>query len=218
MDPRPTIYIVDDEPAVLAALAAMLEANGYASREFTSAERFLAEVDLAGEGCLITDVQMPGLGGVELQQRLRDENSPLSVVVVSGAVDVPTAVRLMEDGALTLLQKPYAMRDLLSAVQRALVASAARSHDRHESQCVMERYARLSNEERDVLRLMLDGAPNKMIASQLVMSSRTLDRRRHAVLEKMQVESPAQLAQLIAKLPPGTLGAERLAPPLAPRS
>lgn len=218
MEPRPHIYIVDDEPAVLAALAAMLEANGYASRGFTSAERFLAEVDLAGEGCLITDVQMPGLSGVELQQRLREAGSSLSVVVVSGAVDVPTAVRLMEDGALTLLQKPYAMRDLLSAVERALAASALRSHDRHESQYVLQRFALLSSDERDVLRLMLSGAPNKSIASQLVMSSRTLDRRRHAVLEKMQVESPAQLAQLIAKLPPGTLGASKSASPAAIRS
>jgi FixJ family two-component response regulator len=206
MEQRPNIFIVDDDPAVLAALSAMLEANGLASRGFSTASQFLAEVDPATEGCLITDVQMPGLGGVELQQHLRNLNSPLSVVVVSGAVDVPTAVRLMEGGAVTLLQKPYAMHELMAAVERALAASRARVRKRDESLAVAERFALLSAEERDVLRMMLAGAPNKTIASQLVMSPRTVDRRRHAVLEKMQVDSPAQLARLVALLPNGTLG------------
>jgi FixJ family two-component response regulator len=206
MDQRCNIYIVDDDPAVLAALGAMLEANGLASRGFGSAEAFLAAADLTGAGCLITDVQMPGLSGVELQQRLRAVASPISVVVVSGAVDVPTAVKLMEDGALTLLQKPYAMRDLLAAVERALAASRQRIGQRELSQSVGERFAQLTAEERDVLRMMLAGSPNKVIASQLTMSPRTVDRRRHAVLEKMHVDSPAQLARLVAMLPKGTLG------------
>jgi FixJ family two-component response regulator len=206
MDQPSPIYIVDDEPAVLAALEAMLEANGLESRAFSSAEAFLATIELAAAGCLITDVQMPGLSGVELQQRLRAVDSPLSVVVVSGAVDVPTAVKLMEDGAVTLLQKPYAMRDLLCAVRRAIDASHARVGQQSQAQAVRRLFAVLTSEERDVLRLMLGGAPNKQIAAQLTISPRTVDRRRQGVLRKMQVDSPAQLARLVAMLPKGTLG------------
>jgi two-component system, LuxR family, response regulator FixJ len=197
MNDADAIYAVDDDEAVLLSVHAMLKQHGYAARCFSSAAVFLAEAPLDRPGCVITDVQMPEINGIELQQRLLDANSPLSVVVVTGVADVPMAVSLMESGAITLLEKPYNHHDLLRAVERGLAASHRRSeHQAIECQA-HDRLAALTEEERNVLDCMLAGHPNKMIAHRLDMSMRTVDRRRHAVLEKMGVKSAPELALLV---------------------
>ena len=192
-----TIYVVDDDEAVLLSVKAMLSQHGYESRGFLSAEEFLAEVVSDLPGCVVTDLQMPNISGVELQQRLLEVNSVLSVVVVTGVADVPTAVKLMERGALTLLEKPYNHTDLIRAVERALTVSRERWLQRKNEQTALDRLATLTDQERRVMECMLTGQPNKTIAHRLQLSMRTVDRRRQAVLEKIGVRTVPELALLM---------------------
>lgn len=188
------IYVVDDDRAVLSSVHAVLARTGRRVHCLASAEEFFAAAELQRAGCVVTDVQMPGIGGVELQNRLLAAHSPLAVVVVTGVANVPIAVAMMERGAVTLLEKPYAAADLLSAVERGLAVSA----ERWREQSVARRLAQLTAEERNVLAQLLAGQPNKAIAHTVSMSMRTVDRRRQAVLEKMGVHSVAELAVLLA--------------------
>jgi FixJ family two-component response regulator len=198
------IYVVDDDEAVLLSVQAMLKQHGYLCRCYLSAEKFLREAPCDRPGCVITDLLMPEVSGVELQQRLIAEQSPLSVVVVTGVADVPTTVALMERGAVTLLEKPYNHDDLVRAVERGLAASRERWLQKQDEQSVLDRLATLTEDEYRVMECMLAGQPNKAVAHRLELSMRTIDRRRQAVLEKMRVRTATELALL--------LGATRIAP------
>jgi two-component system response regulator FixJ len=191
------VYVVDDDEVVLTSVEALLKQHGYQASCFLSAAEFLARADVDCPGCVVTDVLMPGMDGIELQRRLLEAQSPLSVVVVTGVADVPTAVAMMESGALTLLEKPYDHQRLLAAVERGLAASRERSQIRQKEQTVAQHLALLSEEERRVLELMVAGKPNKAIARGLNLGLRTVDRRRRAVLEKMSVQTVPQLALLL---------------------
>jgi FixJ family two-component response regulator len=198
MSEATTIYIVDDDEAVLLSVKAMLSQHGYESRGYLSAEEFLAEGPRDCPGCVITDLQMPEISGLELQQRLLAAKSLLSVVVVTGVADVPTTVALMERGAVTLLEKPYNHTDLVRAVERGLAVSRERWLQKLDEQSVRGRLATLTEDELRVMECMLTGQPNKAIAHRLELSMRTVDRRRQAVLEKMGVRTAPELAMLLA--------------------
>jgi two-component system response regulator TtrR len=193
------IFVVDDDEAVLLSVKAMLSQHGYQARGFLSAQEFLSQAPVDAAGCVVTDLQMPGMTGVELQQRLVAADSLLAVVVVTGVADVPTAVALMERGAVTLLEKPYDHTDLVRAVERGLALSQERAQQRHEQQSVESRLTDLSDDERRVMECMLTGQPNKAIAHRLELSMRTVDRRRQAVLEKMGVRTAPELAMLLGR-------------------
>jgi FixJ family two-component response regulator len=192
-----TIYVVDDDEAVLLSVQAMLSQHGYLCRCYLTAEEFLRDAPRDQPGCVITDLQMPETSGVELQQRLLADESPLSVVVVTGVADVPTTVALMERGAITLLEKPYNHDDLVHAVERGLEVSRARWLEKQSRQSVVDRLSTLSDDERRVMECMLTGQPNKAVAHRLELSMRTVDRRRQAVLEKMGVRTAPELALLL---------------------
>lgn len=132
MTPRPRIYIVDDDEVVLLSLEAMLTNHGYQVSCFSSAEEFLSDAGLEIPGCLITDLQMPGINGVELQQRLAEQGSPLAVVVATGVADTST-VTMLEQQGVALLEKPYDHRDLLGAVEAGLKVSHLRWQDRDDA-------------------------------------------------------------------------------------
>jgi two-component system response regulator FixJ len=193
------VYVVDDDPAVLSSVAALLSLYDYDVHCYADAVHFLDDVDLANAACLVTDVQMPDIDGAELLHRLKASNSPISVIVVTGVADVPTAVTLMERGAVTLLEKPYDQTVLLDAIERALAASREYWNKQQAAVSVQQRLQMLSSEEDAVMQLMLAGKPNKCISSKLDLSMRTVDRRRQAVLTKMQVESVPELAILISR-------------------
>ena len=197
-----TIYVIDDDQAVLLSVKALLSQHGYQVRCYLSAREFLDDAPLDRCGCVVTDVQMPDINGIELQQRLLAAKCLLSVVVVTGVADVPMAVTLMESGAVTLLEKPYDHNDLLHAVERGLAASRVRWQQRQQEQEVLDHLAMLTDEERRVMELMVAGKPNKAIARGLELGMRTVDRRRQSVLEKMGVETVPELALLL-----GTAGA-----------
>jgi FixJ family two-component response regulator len=192
-----TIYVVDDDEAVLLSVQAMLNQHGYLCQCYLTAEEFLRDATRDQPGCVITDLQMPVVSGVELQQRLLADESPLSVVVVTGVADVPTTVALMERGAVTLLEKPYNHDDLVHAVERGLEVSRARWLQKQNHQSVVDRLATLSEDERRVMECMLTGQPNKAVAHRLELSMRTVDRRRQTVLEKMGVRTAPELALLL---------------------
>jgi two-component system response regulator FixJ len=191
------IYVVDDDAAVLSSLAALLGAHGYEVQCYSSAEAFLQETPMNRRGCVITDVAMPGLSGVDLVRRLHEQKSPLSVVVVTGVANVPMAVSLMEFGAITLLEKPYDSEQLLSAVNRGLTISGRQCEQWQREQDIQRRLAQLSDEERNVMDRLLADKPNKAISAELHLSLRTVDRRRQAVLEKLGVNSVPELALML---------------------
>jgi FixJ family two-component response regulator len=195
------VYIVDDDEAVLLSVKAMLSQHGYQSHGYLSADEFLAEAPSDFPGCVITDLQMPVVSGVELQQRLLAAKSFLAVVVVTGVADVPTTVTLMEKGAITLLEKPYDHNKLVLAVERGLTLSREQWLQARSEQLTRQRLESLTEDEHRVMQCMLTGQPNKAIAHRLGLSMRTVDRRRQAALEKMDVRTAPELGLLL-----GTIG------------
>lgn len=191
------VYVVDDDEVVLRSTEAVLGQSGYNVKCFASARQVLDEAPLYSCGCLIADVQMPEMTGVELIRQLSAAGSTLAVIAISGVADVATTVSVMQYGAATLIEKPYDSAELLQAVNGAL-ARSCESWKHYNTECSLrERLARLSVEEHAVMQLMLRDEPNKAIANELGLSLRTVDRRRQAVLAKMQVKSiPALAAQL----------------------
>lgn len=202
MDEVPCIHVVDDDQAVLMSVRAVLADLRCGTRCYASAEQFLSEADISRPGCLVTDLQMPGITGSELQQRLIHSRSPLSIVVVTGVADIPITVNLMRLGAVTLLEKPYEPAALLGAVREALATSQQRWEQDQTQQGIAKRLSELTNEERQIMQAMLANKTNKAVAQQLNLSMRTMDRRRSAILETMRVNSVPELAALLSRLPP----------------
>lgn len=194
------VYAVDDDPQVLQTMQAVLTQVGLAVRTFSSAEAFLASVDVSQPGCLVTDVSMPGMDGLEFQRRLVEAKSPLSVIVVSGVASVPMTVTVMQVGAATVLEKPYNPEELVRAVKQGLESSRERNRLWRDESKVRERLATLSEEEIAIMEAMLADEPNKATAGRLDLSMRTVDRRRRSVLDKMGVSSIPELALLLSPI------------------
>jgi FixJ family two-component response regulator len=199
MPMNPTVFVVDDDLAARRSLGALVRSRGLTCREFTSAEDFLRECDLSVPGAVITDLRMGGMNGLELQQTLVNQGSLLSVIVVSGHADVPVTVKLMENGAVTLLQKPYQEHTLLEAIDRALSQNGQSRESSVRLREIGHRLAALSEDEERTLHLMMEGHANKAIARETETSLRTVDRRRRAVLDKMSVGTVAELVQLVTE-------------------
>lgn len=194
------IYIVDDDAAVLNSLQALFQAHGFPVQCYSSGEHFLSEVAMNRRGCVVTDVAMPGMSGVELVRHLHEAKSPLSVVVVTGVANVPMAVSLMEYGAVTLLEKPYDTERLLAAVNRGMTLSGQHCEQVQREQEIQRRLNQLTDEERSVMDRLLADKPNKAISSELHLSLRTVDRRRQSVLEKLGVDSVPEMALMLGPL------------------
>lgn len=190
-----TICLVDDDGGVLKVTREVLLGGGYQVRCFESASEYLDNFS-ADDDCVVTDLNMPVIDGVELLKRINALDPTLPVVVLTGFADVPTAVKLMERGVVTLLEKPCGSIDLLSAVAKAISDGEKRRFRRDQAHDVQSRLSTLNEEELAVMRGVVRGFSNKVLAGRLEMSARTLDRRRHSVFEKMGAESPAELAAL----------------------
>lgn len=192
------VYLIDDDESVLHSQVELLTAAGFRVDSHVSAESFLSVMTPRTAGCVITDLKMSGMSGLDLQRTLSRNRSLLPVIVVSGHANVSTAVELMENGAVTLLQKPYVAGQLLDAVQRGLNQFIENRTRAAELDSIQKRLNCLSPGEMSVLQLMITGRPNKVISQELQISMRTVDRRRSVVLEKMRVESAPELARLVA--------------------
>jgi len=193
-----TVFIVDDDEAIRDSLRWMLKSRGVASRSWDSAEAFLEAYDGAMQGCLVLDIRMEGMSGLELFDRLRALECPLPVIFLTGHADVPMAVAALKKGAHDFVEKPFNDNDLVDKIAAAL-AKAAILRDRSAAvQSLTHRLATLSQREREVMDLILAGKANKVIADDLRIAMRTVEVHRARVLEKMGVRSAVELSQLLA--------------------
>lgn len=194
------VYLVDDDQAVLDSLTGLLSAAKLATRQYLSAESFLASLDADAGGCVVTDLKMTGMSGLDLLRELKTGECLLPIIVVTGHATVPVAVELMESGAVTLLQKPYKPAELLDVVARALRLYDELREQRDETARIQKRLDSLSSDEFRVVHLLAEGATNKAISEDLEISMRTVDRRRSTVLDKMQAQSAPDLARMLTLL------------------
>jgi FixJ family two-component response regulator len=193
----PIIYLVDDDPSFLRALSRRLRAEGYEVECFDSVEEFLGRSRSDIPACAVLDLQMPGSGGLELQETLAQADDPLPVVFLTAHGDVPSSVRAMKGGAVDFLRKPVRGDDLLDAIRLALTRGAAQREKRRQTREWGTRYERLSPREREVFVLVVRGLPNKQIADVLSVSERTVKAHRSQVMHKMGVQSGAELGRAV---------------------
>jgi two-component system response regulator FixJ len=203
---RDTVFVVDDDEAVRESLAAILEAQGFSAVAFASAEAFLLGYVPAPAGCAVIDLRMPGMDGLTLLEHMRAKGLQLPVVVVTGHGDVPLAVRAMKAGALDFIEKPYSNAALLEAVRRGLDAARAGSLGQVDHSDARARLESLTGRERDVLRQLVIGNPNKIIAFHLNISPRTVEIHRANVMKKMAAENLSHLVRMALAVDTGDMG------------
>jgi two-component system response regulator FixJ len=190
-----TVFVVDDDADARDSLCALLESAGVSAEAYESAQAFLDAYQPQRSGCLIADIRMPDMDGLELQEELNRRNAGLPVIVVTGHADVPLAVRAMKAGAVDLIEKPYDDELLLASVKRALAQALGAREQAATIDAVKTRIASLSARERQVLELLVAGQPNKIIAYELDISPRTVEIHRAHVMEKMEAKSLSDLVR-----------------------
>ena len=201
-----TVFIVDDDEAVRDSLRWLLEANGYRVRCYDSGERFLAELDPSMVGVIVLDVRMPGMSGLELQERLIARKSALPIIFVTGHGDVPMAVNTMKKGAVDFLEKPFneaELRALIAKMLEQATQQAAEDQARREHEVLL---ARLTAREQQVLERIVAGRLNKQIADDLGISIKTVEAHRANIMEKLQVSTVADLMKVALRHSPAGNG------------
>jgi FixJ family two-component response regulator len=196
---HPIVFLLDDEPAVVVALARMLQSSGFTVSPYTSAAEFLAVHDAETPGCLVADVRMPGMNGLELQRALLARGIDRAIVFVTGQGDIPTTVQAMKAGAVTFLSKPVQRAELVAAVREALVRDALGRAQHREREDLVRRLASLTPRERQVLELVATGMLNKQIAAELGAAEKTIKVHRGRIMEKMQVRTATALVGLLSR-------------------
>lgn len=191
-----TVFIVDDDASIRVAMQALMESIEMTHEIFASGDEFLEAVELDRPGCLVLDIRMPGLGGLELQELLAQRGSLLPVIFITGHGDVPMAVEAMQKGAVDFIQKPFRDQDLLDRIRQALSTDSKRRQRQREQAVVADRRGKLTKREQEVFDLVVTGKPNKIIAYELGVSQRTIEIHRARVMEKMQANSLADLVKM----------------------
>jgi len=198
--PTATVFVVDDDDAVRSSLRLLLKSVGLPVSLYASAQEFLAGYDATHPGCLVLDIRMPGMGGLELQQHLSLRGATIPVVFITGHGDVEMAVEAMQHGAFDFLQKPFRDQDLIDRVQRAFEKDAATRRELGEVSRIQARIDSLTPREREVLALVTSGKANKVVAAELAVSPRTVEIHRARVMEKMEAHSLAQLVRMVMEV------------------
>lgn len=191
-----TVYVVDDDQAIRHAMELLMKSVGLKYEIFHSGDDFLSGHDNLRAGCLVLDIRMPGLGGLEIQEKLNEMGSTLPIIFITGHGDVPMAVEAMQKGAVDFIQKPFRDQELLDRIGEALKTDQERRFAREEKSEVLEKVGKLTNRERQVLDLVVTGKPNKVIAYELGVSQRTVEIHRARVMEKMEAKSLADLVRM----------------------
>jgi FixJ family two-component response regulator len=192
-----TVFVIDDDEAVRNSLRLLVKSVGLPVRVFASAQEFLPAYDAQQPGCLILDIRMPGMSGLELQQQLNLRGATIPVIFITGHGDIPMAVEAMQHGAFDFLQKPFRDQDLIDRVQRALERDSAIRTELKGTDQIREHLASLTPRERQVLDLVAAGKQNKVMAGDLGVSQRTIEIHRARVMEKMHARSLAQLVRML---------------------
>jgi two-component system, LuxR family, response regulator FixJ len=192
----PTVFVVDDDEAVRSSLRLLLRSVGLPAVAYPSAQAFLAAYSPDQPGCLVLDVRMPGMSGLELQHQLNRRGAIVPVIFITGHGDVPMAVEAMQEGAFDFVQKPFRDQELLERVNRALDKDRTTREQLNQTGGTRERFASLTPREREVMLLMVDGKANKVMAGDLGVSQRTVEIHRARVMEKMEARSLAHLVRM----------------------
>lgn len=196
MSDVPAVYVIDDDQPARESVCLLVRSMGLQAVSFASAEAFLNGIETDCPGCVITDVRMPGLSGVQLQEVLLERGIELPVIVLTAYASTDLTVRAMKNGAVTLLDKPYEDNELWDAIRSALTRDAAHRRRSVRIRELQDRFNRLTRKETDVLNLILKGRQNKVIASELNVSERTVENRRREVFRKTETTSVATLVRM----------------------
>jgi two-component system response regulator FixJ len=197
---KPTVFIVDDDPAMADSMHVLVESVGYRWRTYGSAMEFLDDFDPDRPGCIILDERMPGMSGHKMHEELLRRGSSIPIIMCTAHAEVQMAVDAMKRGAVTLVQKPFRDQDLLDAIEEALRRDSATRRRSSQRRALASRLASLTPRQREVMNLMVRGNPNKTIARELGISERTVELHRARVMHAMEVNSAAELAYLIASI------------------
>jgi two-component system, LuxR family, response regulator FixJ len=198
--PPATVFVVDDDDAVRNSLRLLLKSVGLPVTLYASAQEFLSAYQLGHPGCLVLDIRMPGMSGLDLQRHLSLRGAIIPIVFITGHGDVPMAVDAMQQGAFDFLQKPFRDQDLIDRVQRAFEKDATTRRALAEVGQIREHFESLTAREREVLALVTSGKANKVIAAELNVSPRTVEIHRARVMEKMEAPSLAALVRMVLDL------------------
>lgn len=193
---EPCVFVIDDDQAVRDSLGLLLKSMGTRARLFDSAQAFLDQYETSFTGCIVLDIRMPGMSGMELQQKLKGLRSTLPIIFVTGHGDVPMAVEAMHHGAFDFIQKPFRDQELLDRINQALNWDQEHRSEEDYRRGVLERFSSLTPREREVMGCVVRGLANKVIAMDLDLSQRTVEIHRARVMEKMNARSLADLVRM----------------------
>ena len=194
---EPVVYVVDDDEAVRDSLRLLLKSVGLAGHAYASAAEFLGNYDPEQHGCLVADIRMPGMNGLELQDELNQRGAPIPLIFITGHGDVSMAVDAMQSGALDFIEKPFRDQDLLDRVQQGLTSDKEQRTENLKTLAIRERLATLTPRETEVMERVVQGQANKVIAMDFGVSQRTVEIHRARVMEKMAVRSVAKLVRAV---------------------
>ena len=200
MSENQTVYIVDDDPGVRESLRQMLEVCGFQYQLFDSAESFLSQYRVENAGCLILDLRLPEMDGLELQERLAEMELSIPVIMLSAHGDIEAAVKSLKLGAVDFVQKPFQPRELLACIQKTLQEDAENRQQTLDRRNVEERILLLTQREKEILDLIVDGEQTKAIAQKLGTSQNTVSNQRSSIMRKMQAETLADLVRMVVNI------------------
>jgi FixJ family two-component response regulator len=194
---KPTVFIIDDDEAMRDSLGLLMRSVGINYETYSNAQSFLENYEESRSGCLLLDIRMPGMSGLDLQQKLQEMDAELPILFITGHGDVPMAVEAMKKGAVDFFQKPFRDQALLDRISQVMTQLNDNQKKQAERQQIRSRLERLTTRENEILNLVVQGVGNKVIAADLGISQRTVELHRAHVMQKMQADSLAQLVQMV---------------------
>ncbi len=197
---KPVVFVVDDDQGVRESVRVLMRSIGVDAETFASADDFLGEYDPNRPGCIVLDVRMPGMSGLELQERLVAMGSPLPIIFVTAHGDVPMAVEAVKAGAMDFVQKPFRDQEIIDRIQDAFAENAQTRDRLRDRKRINEKIASLTPREREVMDMVVEGRANKVIAIDLGLSQRTVEIHRARVMTKMEADSVSQLVQMVMRV------------------